>query len=116
LILHFQRAAVSFQWVTFVPFCQAAPTDIPLFVVISIGGEIGDFMKPLQSLLTACAIFAVLCSASFAQNATLSPDLVRVIVQAELSFRKSRFLVLVYRHNADALTGLFVDHQKISGG
>lgn len=40
-------------------------------------------MKPMRSLFLSSSILALLCGATFAQNATLPPDLVRVMVQAK---------------------------------
>lgn len=68
---------------TFVPFCGGAWTDISWLGASGSGGDIGDSMKPLRSLFPAGAILAFLCSATFAQDATLSPNLVRVMVQAK---------------------------------
>lgn len=40
-------------------------------------------MKPMRSLFLACTILTIVCTSTFAQNATLPPDLVRVMVQAK---------------------------------
>ena len=40
-------------------------------------------MKSVRSVLLLCAVLTVICCVTFAQNATLPPDLVRVMVQAK---------------------------------